>query len=91
MKKDELIKFLQEQFQQVRQEQADLALLVHKLFKRILVAEIMIAKTKGFTKKRLETAQKNAEKVMGIIAVGVKQKIKDKDIPQYKKYLPKLH
>ena len=91
MKKDELIKFLQEQFQQVRQEQADLALLVHKLFKRILVAEIMIAKTKGFTKKRLETAQKNAEKVMGIITVGVKQKIKDKDIPQYKKYLPKLH
>jgi len=89
--KDEDIKWLKEQFQQVRKEKADLAVLMNKLYYRMLVAEIMLTKTKGFTKKRLETAQKEAKKIMTTIETAIKQGMEDKDIAQYKKYLPQLN
>jgi len=88
MTRDELIEFLQEQFKQVRKEKDGLALLVNKLFYRMTVAEIMLTKTKGFTKKRLETAQKDAKKLIDMITSGIKQEMEYKDIAQYKKYLP---
>ena len=91
MTKDELITFLQEQFQQVRQEKAELTIVVNKLFRRMLVVEIMLTKTKGFTKKRLEKAQKDSQKIWDMVETGVKQEMSDKDIAQYRKYLPEIH
>jgi len=91
MTKDELIEFLREQFKQVRQEKAELTIVVNKLFRRMLVVEIMLTKTKGFTKKRLEKAQKDAQKIWDMVETGVKQEMSDKDIAQYRKYLPEIH
>ena len=91
MTKDELIEFLQEQFKQVKQEKAELTIVVNKLFRRMLVVEIILTKTKGFTKKRLETAQKDAQEIWDMVETGVKKEMVDKDIAQYRKYLPEIH
>ena len=88
--KEEDIKWLSEQFQQVRKEKAELAILVHKLFHRMTIVEIMLTKTKGFTKRRLETAKKDADRLMSNLEALGRQKMADQDIAEYKKYLPKI-
>ena len=78
-------------FQQIDKRINSLEVILNTMLFKIFVNECMINNKIEPSKEEQSVAETEAAKAMGRMKAKIDAHIEEKDIPQYKKYLPEIH
>ena len=91
MTNDERLKLFLQRCEQIDARINTLEVILNTMLFKIFVNECMINNKIEPSKEDQAIAEIEAGKAMGKMKAKIDAHIKDKDIPQYKKYLPDIH